>query len=546
MPDLRERLAEFRSSRSLERFLSDADSFVPKAYAGSQSHAARIPETWRLSPNQRIFSSAPGDEAKALEMLAKSLQIMGLPPYREKFIDAAIDAPAVTWAGLPSIWKLAVFQEGGRQDSGNILYALDSSWFIQTAGPDNRNQLHVTKALFFAEDGRTPILATYKFPRRVRYFGNWLTLDAFETASGVPLENNLDVPMSSSSRLEKVTADKLWTRLLVAARGVRVPATCAFLMPDHIFLRAKQPVPASETVEAVALPKNRAAVRRAVVDFLGRFKGAEVVVKPSGPRFHSGEGVRFFARAEVDAIANGLIELSTHERMDSTKAVLLEQRLSPPPVFLRTDVEEENRPGMFVYQDKKKRGVLVLTHEQCASAEPNEKKDYNERLFVVCDGDGIPRAVPLTFFRAGRWGLPTSGQPRNPEDAAALADFVLMRSAWSAQYGGLMSTEAEVSAYVRERADIGERAMSAIIENEMSLPREDGEPFQARTDMIGLDLMYQLEAGRLVPYVIEINDHDAAGQFALDLFHPERAGEHSRVWIETMRRRALRDAQTNP
>jgi len=82
--------------------------------------------------------------------------------------------------------------------------------------------------------------------------------------------------------------------------------------------------------------------------------------------------------------------------------------------------------------------------------------------------------------------------------------------------------------------------------NERDLARRDGEPLQDQTDMIGIDVMYQLEHGVLVAYVIEVNDHDAAGQHALDLFYPDRVGEHSRAWIETMRRRARMDARSRP
>jgi hypothetical protein len=196
---------------------------VPAEYAGAQARTEQLPASWRLSPHQEIHPSEPGLEAESLSLLTKALDIMHLPQARERFVDVPVDEPAVAWAGLPSIWKLAIFQEGGRQNPGNVLYVLDSSWYIQTPGPNGRNQLYVTKGLYFEKDGVTPVIVTYKHPRRVRYFGNLLTLGAFDTPSGVPLEKNLDAPMSSSSRLENVTNDKLWTRLLLAGEGARVP-----------------------------------------------------------------------------------------------------------------------------------------------------------------------------------------------------------------------------------------------------------------------------------------------------------------------------------
>ncbi len=516
-----------------------ADAVSAQSYAGEPN----IPAQWRLSPSQKIHRDAPGSEADALKSLARDLKIMDLPPYQEKYVDQPVTAPLVAWAGLSSVWKLSVFRQGGRQDTGNIVYVLDSSWFIQVPGPDGKNLNYVTKGLYFDKDGKTPILVTYKYPRRARYFGNLLTMGAFDTAAGVPLEKNLNTPMSSSSRLEKVTNDKLWTRLLLAAQGARVPATRAFLLPDHVFIKRGGTIPGNASVKAGLLPTRRADVRRAVVEFLANYKGPEVVVKPSGPRFHSGEGVRFFPRSEVEKITDYVTELSKTDHMDSQGVVLLEQRLAPPPVYLR--LSDYTGSGPFVYRDKKKVAARVLRPDEIATADAHEKKDSNERVYVVRDSKDQAYTVPMTFFRAGTWGLPTSGQPKDPRDAAAVLPWEIMRDAWREQYG-IFKTPEEIDAFMRERQDIGQRALTAIMANEKALAREEGEPYQAQTDMIGLDLMYQLENGRMVPYIIEVNDHDAAGQHALDLFYPDRQGEHSQVWLETMRHRAQQDAEQNP
>jgi hypothetical protein len=515
------------------------DAVAANDFAGEPN----IPAEWRLSPSQKIHRAEPGSEAEALKSLARDLKIMELAPYQEKYVDQPVTAPLVAWAGLSSVWKLSIFRQGGRQDTGNILYVLDPSWVIQVPDGKGKNQIYVTKGLYFDKDGKTPILVTYKYPRRDRYFGNWLTMGAFDTASGVPLEKNLNTPMSSSSRLEKVTNDKLWTRLLLAAQGARVPATRAFLLPDHVFMKRGGEIPGNASVKAGPLPAKRAAVRRAVVEFLANYNGPEVVVKPSGPRFHSGEGVKFFPRSEVEKITDYVTELSKTEHMDSQGVVLLEQRLAPPPVYM--ELGPYSGTGPFVYRDKKKVSVRVMSQDEIAKAQPHEKKDSNERVYVVRDSKGHAYTVPMTFFRAGTWGLPTSGQPKDPRDAAAVVPWEVMRDAWHAQYG-LFTTPAQVDSFMAEREDIGEKALTAIMANEKALAREEGEPYQAQTDMIGLDLMYQLENGRLVPYIIEVNDHDAAGQHALDLFYPSREGEHSQVWIETMRHRAQQDAEQNP
>ncbi len=509
----------------------------------AESAAQSLPASWRLSEHQKIHRSPPGEEAEAMEMLSRELKGMDLPPVQERFIEEASDAPVVAWAGFPSVWKLAVFREGGRLAPGDMIYAFDPSWFIQLPDERGRNVNYVTRGLYFEADGRTPVLATFKYPRRVRYFGNLLTQGAFGTDSGIPLEHNHGAPMSSSAKLEKVTNEKLLTRLLMAQQGARVPATRAFLMPAHVFLKGGK-IPGTERVKAEALPAGRAAVRRAVVGFLARYAGPEVVVKPSGAGFHSGEGVRFFERANVDAITDHVIALGRHPAMEPMGAVLLEQRLSPPPVYLR--VGGEPNGGAFGYLDRKTVGVRVLSPAEIPQAQPYERKDYNQRVFVVMDGRGRPKVVPFTFFRAGAWGIPTSSQPKDPREAAAIVDFEVMRSAWSSQHAGLMATRAELDAFKRDFTNNGLKALRAIRAHEATLAREKGDPYQAATDMVGLDFMYQLEDGRLVSYIIEVNDHDSAGQHALDLFYPQNAGAHSRDWIKGMFRRARIDVRRNP
>ena len=66
--------------------------------------------------------------------------------------------------------------------------------------------------------------------------------------------------------------------------------------------------------------------------------------------------------------------------------------------------------------------------------------------------------------------------------------------------------------------------MTSIIAQENNSARKDGEPYQAQTDMIGLDVMIERRGGKLVPVVIEVNDHDAGGQYNLDQMSPEISG----------------------
>jgi hypothetical protein len=532
--------------------------FEGSAVRGGESPAAvladvsekAMPKEWKLSPAQQVhLDKNPVSQLEAFQILKNSLKDMGQPAPKEIYVENKIDEPAIAWAGLPSVWKLAMFQEGGRQDEGNVLYVLDSSWYIQVPQPDGTNLIYVTKGLYYEKDGETPVIATYKHPRRTRYFGNLLTLGAFETDAGVPLEKNLNAPMSSSSKLEKTTNDKLWTRLLAAEEGANVPATRAFMMPDHRFLKRGR-IPGNGSVKAGMLPRSRAEVREAVVSFLAGFDGPEVVVKPSGPKFHSGYGVGFFQREKVDAITDYVIKLSQDSLMESDGVVLLEQRITPLPIFFRLVDFEEGKP--FGILARQKVGVHVMSKEEIAAGyEPHEKKDSNQRVWIIRDTNDEPYTVPLSFFRAGTWGKPTSGQPKDPRDAAAVIPFEVMREALMKQHGVLMTDE-DVADFHREMDDIGKRVMRAVMRSEREFPREDGDPLQAQTDMAGMDLMYQLvwdevkQKFVLKPFLIELNDHDAAGQFAVDRFYPERKGEHSRKLVETWRHRARVDAQRNP
>ncbi len=499
-------------------------------------------------PVQKVHAShadpaeAAALEAKALERLSASLKKMGLP--EAKTVKIAGPAPA----GRPtsvilspaSIYKLSIAREGGRQSPGDVHLAFDPSWLIQERYMDGANMLLLKKGLYFDENG-APVIAEYETPRRVHYFADFYTLGANDRADGVPLEEDLDVPTSSSVELEKVTNEKLLTRLVLAAKGVAVPATAAFLMAAHPLLpKAAQLAGTAEGVQIAPMPGasgRRDSVRRTVEDFLRHYEGPEVVVKPSGAQFHSARGVKFLNREDLDGIVAHVMALAEDPQMTEDGAVLVDGRLTPPALYLRTGAAGSESHAYL----GERLPLHVLTKDEVPAAGPKEKKDWNLRVLAA----RTPWNGAVTtgiFARAGTWGLPTTAEPADPADAAAVVSLEdVIRSL--RQQHGFLKTDAEAAAFVADLKKMGADALLALAANEAGRELKDGEARQAQTDYIGLDVMVERDAaGRLVPKIIEVNDHDAGGQWQLDQFYPERAGEHSAAWVATMLQRARRDA----
>lgn len=456
-------------------------------------------------PTQTVHTSPEGNEAKMLERLAVSLQENGLPAYKTAKVAGAAgeDLPTVAVLAPSSRHKIALAREGGRQSPGNFHLVLDAAWLIQEAYPDGRTKLLLKKGVEFDEKGQATVVE-YEVPRRVRYFADYFTLGANDRDDGDVFERNLDVPQSNSLQLEKVVNDKLGTRLILAAGGVAVPATLALLMPLHHL--AGTPMGAQGTVQVAAMPaagSREAEVGRLVDDYLSKFEGDELVVKPSGPQFHSGRGVKFFKKSERDAIVAHALALAVDSQMTEDGAVLLDERVNSAPL---------DRGG--------------------------RKMETTGRILVARTPWGGTATTGM-FARVGPWGKPTTAEAADPRDNATVEPMEKLFAEW--QRAGLIDARGarELDAQMRKT---GEDALTAIAAYEKSFERKEGEPYQAQSDMIGLDVMIEKRNGKLTPVIIEVNDHDSGGQYNLDQMHPERSGEHSREWVATMLQRARRDA----
>ncbi len=456
-------------------------------------------------PTQTVHQSPEGNEAKMLVQLATSLKENGLPQHKTAAVGgpASEDLPTVVILAPASRHKIAIAREGARQSGGNVHLVLDASWLIQETYPDGRTKLLVKKGVVFDEKGQATVV-DYEIPRRVHYFADYFTLGSNDREDGVVFEKNLDVPQSNSLQLEKVVNDKLGTRLILAAKGVAVPAALALLMAGHALAGQQTSSKGKVQIADMPAPEVRAAeIGRLVDDYLSAFTGEELVVKPSGPQFHSGRGVKFFKKSERDAIVAHALALSTDLQMTNDGAVLLDERVNSAPL---------DRGG--------------------------RKMETTGRILVARTPWG-GTATTGVFARVGPWGKPTSAEAADPRDNATVEMMEKLFAEWKA--AGLLDDRGarELDAQMRKT---GEDALAAIADYERTFKRKDGEPYQAQSDMIGLDVMIERREGKLVPVIIEVNDHDSGGQYNLDLMQPERSGEHSREWVATMLQRARRDA----
>ncbi|MBI3552264.1 MAG: hypothetical protein HY077_07080 [Elusimicrobia bacterium] len=484
-------------------------------------------------PTRTVHPSPEGKEAEAFVKLTNNLKKMGLPPYTTETVEGPADQrrPTVGILAPASVYKIAIAQEGARQSEGDVHLILDRSWLIEENSHDGGTVWYMKKGLTFK--GGKPVIAEYKDPRRIRYRANFYTDGANGRNDGVVYEKG-DTPMSSSVQLEKTTNDKLLTRMMLAARGVGVPATLAFVMAAHSLAGS----PSAQAMQVVTMPEDRVQVHSGIERFLESYTGDEVVVKPSGPNFHSGIGVAIFRREQVKEMVDHALALKNDPLMSMDGVVLVEQRITPPALYFRT--KDYSGSGSFSYLEGKQVTLDALAPAELATAQPWERKDWNFRVLAARApwGKGVGKGM---FARAGTWGKPTNGEAKDPRDSAAIMPTEEVVRQLRLQHG-LLKTDAEAKTFAAEFERIGADALNAISKNEENRVREQGEGAQAQTDYIGLDVMVEFHNGKPVPYIIEVNDHDSGGQWQLDEFYPDRAGEHSRAWMATALARARRDA----
>jgi biotin carboxylase len=449
------------------------------------------------------FKSPLGAEAREMQRLTASLAENGLPSYKIKTVAKAVDdrRPTVVILSPASRHKVAIAREGGKQAPGDVHLALDASWLIQETGPDGKNRLLLKKGVTFDEKGQATVVE-YKTPRVVRYFANYFTLGANDRDDGVPFEKNLDVPQSNSLKLETIVNDKLRMSLVGAANEVEVPAMLTFAMPSHPLAASASATP-SGRVSVAAMPQGdakAAEIRRQVDAFVDGYQGDEIVVKPSGPQFHSGRGVKFFKKDQRAEIAAHALELSNSPLMTQDGAVIVTGRVNSAPLM---------RDG--------------------------RKMETTLRVLAARTPWGGAVTTDI-FARVGPWGKPTTAEAADPRDNAVVEPWEQLLKDWNL-------TPKQAQELDRRTRALGATMLQAIMKMEKGMKRAAGESYQAQTDLIGLDVMIEKRGNELVPVMIEVNDHDSGGQFNLDTaIAKDRVGAHSREWVATMLQRARRDA----
>jgi len=64
------------------------------------------------------------------------------------------------------------------------------------------------------------------------------------------------------------------------------------------------------------------------------------------------------------------------------------------------------------------------------------------------------------------------------------------------------------------------------------------EPKQAQVDFVAVDVCVEEREGKIVPVLVEVNDHDADGHLFLNQLFPEKVGHSFHTWVQTMLIRA--------
>ncbi|MBI3550135.1 MAG: ATP-grasp domain-containing protein [Elusimicrobia bacterium] len=504
-----------------------------------------------MKPRRMTFYADPDQakakeiEAKGWEKLQKTLKLFGHDRLPVKKIAAADpNRPTVVVMAHGSHHKFSILREGGRQAPGDVFLAIDPSWLEQEIDPATGVATnYLKKGVTFDERGK-PVLVEHATPRRIHYFGDWFTPGANDRSDGLPLEKNIKIPTSSSRQLEMWIGDKARQTLILAAKGIAIPATLMFIIAGNPLAKDAKDFPKA-TVYAGSMPEENARQRDEIRGRLNQFIAKlakdkeEIVIKPSGSQFHSGRGVGFFKRGQVEQMIDHVVMLSKDEMiLQGDGAVLINERIEDPAVYIQ---DKDDGSGLFNLLWNKKNPIHLMTRKEIPSALPHEIKDWNFRVQVHRTPWGGAETASI-LARAGTRGKPTNAEPEgNPLDAAGALRWEDIVAALRLQHG-LLKTDAEAAAFMAEVKALGKNALEAVIEAEKSRVREPGEPAQSQTDYIGLDVMVDFVDGKLVPKIIEINDHDSGLQPHYDWLNPGQEGLSSRGWIANMLARAAREA----
>lgn len=427
-------------------------------------------------------------------------------------------------------YRLIVGLEGGRQATCAVFLVLTPDWLEKRDG-----DLYLHKGIWF-DSQHQGYCDSFEPPRRVTYFANFFTFSATTGVrnDGVPLEEGLNCPMSSSHKLEKIINDKLLTRCLMGNSGVACPRTLAFPYASD----REYPVGNLQiTLVNIADKKDadKAFLEKHLKLFLNLYKDIRsIVVKASGPMWQQSEGVSIFPNIEMDKVVDAMYALL--QRLQPYDSLLIDEFLPT----LRSQVVLPAReakiygaivPGGSVMSQKHFAAKELLENleqvqddEMAYSVEP-PKIQLGFRLRVLVARTSFNTSLLSKFVvGVGDLNKPINGDNTIPQSLESALD----------QWGIVQKSKQELlKKTIREEAEL---TLSSIIQYEANnLTDEQRGGKRAQTDLIGLDIILTNKFGVITPFIIEVNDHDCTLQAQmLELLLPETLGECVRPWVSTM------------
>lgn len=435
---------------------------------------------------------------------------------------------------------MAILLEGGRRCPGDMLLVMSKSWItvVPSDLDPSMNKLLVHKAISFESGGRS-FIDVFDPPRRVTYFVNFFTrsITDGQTGDGEDLEVNLECPMSSSLKLVRRTDDKFWTRIIMAEANVAYPATLAFAYKVSL----QYDIPNDAKLKVVKLSSKEGienVMQEEILSFLNRldenadrasfisvsmlmcqcvnqtirmshfmyillnnllinffFLLSQMVVKPSGVKWHGSVGVTFHPRNEPKRIIDAAIQLFM--ALDAGDGILVEVFCGP---------DENGRSKLFfiilmkgISTSLKSRRILLIRFELVLLSTDyiwekiDHQSDRNKNLtrkvlFLISDSELMrdysfrlranvcrgPNDVPITttlICGVGKKNEPINGDNTKPQSYESTM----------IEWGLENDMERIKKLVVKGSANILKR----IIRHENALTIEEKGGIGAQTDVIG-------------------------------------------------------------
>ncbi|XP_074087046.1 carnosine synthase 1 [Macrotis lagotis] len=471
---------------------------------------------WNQDVNLICKSSPEEGTARAwttfyYNLLQSCLQQAGLPETVDRTLEPHPGCPGreVTLCvlGSPSSF-FSVLLEGGVQSPGNMLLCLSPTWLtkVPMAGKAGESALLVSKAVAFHPGGLT-FLEEFAPPRQVTYFLGELGPRAGRGREVAELSRDLGCPTGTSAELAHLLEDRLLTRVLLAqGNKVAVPTTLALTYKPPQQLRGQAWTQDLRLVELSDKEGQEGLVKEEVETFLhleALGNARQVAVKPGGWRWRGSQAMSLHPRSEPGVVVQAVLALL--EKLEEEESVLVEA-VCPPGQVLHPDP-----PGSLTPQSE-------VAIRACA---------------VVCRSQGDRPLMSQVVCSVGRPEKPLRHQVALPQTLdSALAACGLREPAAVEVLRGR----------VREAA---EAALGTVLELEASLSPEQRGGRQARTDVLGVDLVLSPvgPGGSLCPVLLELNSCLCLEACGLLEGQWARWGQHSQ-WVaagplvETMLRRS--------